>query len=358
MMYGAWQHRGIGRYTASILAPLPKEAVIALLPHGQSLDTYRCISAGNSFFPWWEQKILPSLAKKADLTYLLCPSITSPVTKISKVKKIVVIYDLIFMQSFKDLPVSHSLYNNLGRLYRRFTAPKAYSSADILISISEYSKNELHERFGISKDRVHVIPCSITHDWFVEKPVPAQHREPYLLTVTGDGPSKNLSGLLEAYAKSVNNHGITNFKLRIVGVAQSSQSFFINKAKSLGIEDQIVFEKFISNEGLQNLYRKAWASISLSLYEGFGIPIVEAMASGTPVVCSNTTSLPEVAGDVAIFANPRDIDSMSGSILKIIRASPEERDKIALSGMMRSKIFSEEVVSQKIKDFWSKLSNQ
>jgi glycosyltransferase involved in cell wall biosynthesis len=353
MMYGAWKHRGIGRYTSSILAPLANEDVVVFLPGNQSIDTYKNISVGNSFFAWWEQVVLPKLAKRENLSYLLCPSITSPITQVPNTKKIVVIYDLIFMQSFSDLPPSHSLYNNLGRLYRRFTAPKAYRSADVLIAISEYSRTELHERFGIPIERVHVIHCSITNDWFIKTAIPANKRQRYLLTVSGDSPSKNLPRLLEAFANLSKRNLLQDFKLRIVGVAAKSQGFLLNKASNLGIAEHVVFEKFVSNEGLQTLYREAWASLSLSLYEGFGIPIVEAMASGTPIVSSNTTSLPEVAGDVAIYADPREVDQIASAILKIIEASAEERDRMSTAGMNRATMFSEGVISEKIAEFWS-----
>ncbi len=353
MMYGAWQYRGIGRYTKSILAFLPQEEILAFLPERQHVDSYRCVSEGHRFFPWWEQRVLPKLAAKENLTYLLCPSITSPVGKIPNTKKIVVVYDLIFMQSFSDLPVSHSIYNNMGRLYRRYVAPKAYSTADILISISHYTKLELCNRFQIAKEKVHVIPCSITNDWFIKEPVPATERKRYLLTVSGDSPSKNLIRLFEAFAIVIKESAYSDFKLRIVGVIASSRSFFYNKLKELNISENVVFEDFVNNDQLKVLYQEAWASLTLSLYEGFGIPIVEALASGAPVVCSNTTSMPEVAGDAAIYANPRDINSIASGILKIISLSPGERTTIALYGMKRARIFSEDVVSRQIMDFWS-----
>lgn len=356
MMHGAWQHRGIGRYTISILEQLPVSDIVAFLPADQTIQHYKTISKGKSFFAWWEQRVLPQMAGNEKVDYLLCPSITSPIQRIAHTKKIVVIYDLIFMQPFSKLPPSHSLYNNLGRLYRRIMAPKGYKTADLLISISEYSRDELCERFGILKEKVHVIPCSIPNDWWIEEPILAEEREKYLLTVSGDSPSKNLPMLLEAFSKIIVHDEYKDFKLKIVGVAKKSRGHFLNIVDNLKLQQNVIFEDFLNNTELQQAYRKAWASLTLSLYEGFGIPIVEAMSSGTPVICSNTTSMPEVGGGAAIYADPRNIDSMVNALTEIMKASSERRDEIASDGLMWSKKFSEEAVSKSINNFWSKLS--
>jgi glycosyltransferase involved in cell wall biosynthesis len=355
MMYGAWAHRGIGRFTKSILQQLPADDIVAFLPEKQTLKKYKTYSKGSSFFAWWEQIVLPGMVKNEKIDYLLCPSITSPIQKFRHAKKIVVVYDLIFMQPFSELPPSHSLYNNLGRLYRRLIAPRGYKTADLLISISEFSRDELYQKFGIPKEKVHIIPCSISADWYVAQSIAAGLREKYLITVTGDAPSKNLSRLLQAFANIINLSGFKNFRLVIIGVAQSSKDVFVDQAKKLNIEGNVVFEGFLDNNQLQQKYREAWGALTLSLYEGFGIPIVEAMASGTPLVCSNTTSMPEVAGDAAIYADPTSIDSMTEAILKIVSASAMRRDEMALCGMARSRKFSEQVVKEKIQTFWNSL---
>jgi glycosyltransferase involved in cell wall biosynthesis len=355
MLIGAWNYRGIGRYIQSLIKPIDTNNIVAFFPENNSTDDYEFISTGNRFFPFWEQIILPTLLPQKQIDYILFPSITSPIKKVKNIKSIIVVYDLIFMLPFNELKPSHSIYNNLGRLYRRLIAPLTYVKCDYLISISEYSKNQLSNTFNISKDKIFVIPCSITNDWFIANPIPAIKREKYFLTVSGDAPSKNLYNILTSFSFFLKELETKEFYLRIVGVKPNSQNHFLNFAKTLNIQNNIIFEKFLSNKDLQELYRKAWCSLTLSLHEGFGVPIVEAMASGTPVICSDTTSIPEVAGEYAFYANPKDIIDMSNIMLKMYRLSPNDRDKIALNALNSSHRFSEKVVGDKIIEFWSKL---
>ena len=355
MLIGAWKHRGIGRYILSLLKHIDDEKIISYFPKNNKSDKYKYISDGHRFFPFWEQIILPKLISKNSTNFFLFPSITSPIKKSKNIKTIIVVYDLIFMLPFTKLKLSHSLYNNLGRLYRRIVAPLTYANCDYLISISEYSKNELSNTFNIAKDKIFVIPCSITNDWFIDKPLPAMNREKYFLAVSGDAPSKNLFNIIYAFSLFLEKINEKPFTLRIVGVKTNAQKHFINYAKQLSIQNSVIFEKFVTNNDLQYLYRNAWCSLTLSLHEGFGVPIVEAMASGTPVICSNTTSIPEVAGKHAFFADPTNQIDMSNCMIKMYKLSAIERDDIASSALKDSHRFSEFSVESKIIDFWAKI---
>jgi glycosyltransferase involved in cell wall biosynthesis len=355
MLIGVWKHRGIGRYIQSLLKHLDNENIICFYPKNNKSNLYKYISSGNKFFPYWEQFILPILISRNKTDYFLFPSITSPLQKLKNSKSIIIVYDLIFMLPFNELKLSHSLYNNLGRLYRRFIAPLTYVNADCIITISDYTKNELSNKFNISDEKIIVIPCSITNDWFINIPVPAIKRENYFLTVSGDAPSKNLYNIITSFSLFVNQIDDKDFTLRIVGVKSTSHNHYIDYAKKLNVENNIIFENFVSTKDLQILYRNAWCSLTLSLHEGFGVPIVEAMASGTPVICSNTTSIPEVAGDHAFFVNPTNPIEMSCNMLKMYRLDFKTRDEIAINVLKASERYSEKQVENKIIEFWNKL---
>jgi glycosyltransferase involved in cell wall biosynthesis len=356
MLVGKWKYRGIGRYISSILKPLDKNDIVAYIPKKSKIDYFNFISKGWAFFPFWEQMALPWFIRKSKINFLLCPSITSPIMNLTGIKKIIIVYDLIFMESFAELPPSHSIYNTIGRIYRKFVAPLSYRNADTIISISEYSKKELIKRFKINPNKIFVIPCSVTNNWFNNTIIPAENRTHTLLSVTGDSPSKNLPSILLAFSYALKHDEASNFKLRIVGVAKKSHNYYNKLIDKIGISNNVILENFVSDSELQILYQTSWASLTLSLYEGFGIPVVEAMASGTPVVCSNTTSLPEVADVYAYYADPRDLESMKNAILKVINATSTERNIIAIQGKNFAKKYSEEIVNANIKGFWNKLS--
>ena len=151
MLIGVWKNRGIGIYIQSLINPLNKNSYISILPRKQKIDNINNILNGICFFPIWEQFILPFLINKKVFNYVLFPSITSPVFNKSHFKKIIIVYDLIFMIPFKELPKSTSLYNNFGRIYRRIIAPLTFKKSNYLVTISEFTKNELSSKFNINK---------------------------------------------------------------------------------------------------------------------------------------------------------------------------------------------------------------
>jgi glycosyltransferase involved in cell wall biosynthesis len=355
MLFGKWRHRGIGGYILSLLKPLDKKTVLSFVPKTQQNDDFACVNKGISFFPIWEQLLLPIYIYKNRVLYFLYPSITAPIFNLKKVKKIFVVYDLIFLIPFNKLPPSKSIYNNLGRIYRRLIFPHIINSSNYIVSISEYTKSELNQKFNIPLENIHVIPCSITNDWFVKDIIPLESRDKYFISVTGDAPSKNLDNLLLSFNLLKKENKINDFKLRLVGINKISRSKIEKKIKLLDLESIVVIENFLDKTELQYLYRNAWASLTLSLYEGFGVPVIESMASGTPVVCSNTTSLPEVAGGCAILIDPNSINEIKDSIIKIMNLNNYERTKMSLSGFNNANIYNEINVSKIISNFWEQI---
>lgn len=349
------QVRGMGRYATQLMASLSSQWIGLAPAHLQSNNVINdTIFKGNGFFPWWEQCVLPYLAKENKFDFLVCPYNTGPIFKPSNVKLILIVHDLIFFRSVKELPFSVSAYQTLGRFYRRFVVPRVIGNADILLTVSEFTKEELVHRFKLDPNSVLVIPNAIPDDWLDSTPLPLEVRKPYLFTVAGEAPSKNVERLIEAFAIYKKSHDV-NFTLKIAGIKNEHHSKFSLIARKFGIESQVELLGFISNDELRNYYREAHTFIFASLFEGFGIPLIEAMAAGTPVCCSNTTSLPEVVGDAALLFNPTDVHLMASAIRSMLTMNDTLRvEKIAL-GRSQVTLFTESAVNKKMHDFWSSL---
>lgn len=342
-------HRGMGRFAEFLIKPILPD-IVALAPSNTNNCNYRAIYKGNSFFPWWEQNILPAISNDEDFDFLILPYNTGPVFRKTKAKKISVIHDLIFMKNKHELPLSTSTYQTLGRYYRRFVVPKIAKKSDIIITVSEYTKFELIEKLEVTESKIKVIPNSIKDEWFCE-PVPYENRSSYLFTVAGEAPSKNVVTLLKSFSLATSAIA-SDIKLVIAGIKVSQQEPFSSLCTELGIDDRVEFLGFLSDEELRKKYRESKAFVFASLFEGFGIPLLEAMASGTPVCCSNTTSLPEVAGDSAFYFNPRNSREMAEQIVACLNSSIEEKTIRIEIGRQRAALFSEKNMNKKVRDFW------
>ncbi len=346
--------RGMGQYARALVESV-RDDVTALLPAAQQTTEWDSISGGRGFYPWWEQAVLPRMTRQCRATHLLCPSNTAPVSAMPGVKRIVVVHDLIFLRPLSELPASRSPYQNLGRFYRRMVVPHAARRADVLVTVSEYTRGELAERFGIDARRIQVVPNSIGDEWFVRDPLRDQQRGRYLLTVTGEAPSKNLPTLLKAFAAMRANGIGQDLVLRVVGIKPAFHASYLAEAATLGLSGAVVFESFVAEAELRDLYRRAFAFVLPSLYEGFGIPLLEAMASGTPVACSNTTSLPEVAGTAAWMFDPRDYEEMAMAMTASVSDEPQRIARATL-GLRNAEDFRRAKVSTRMKEFWGMLA--
>lgn len=344
-------YRGMGRFARQLISPVT-ESVIALAPRGTKTNEWPLVSSGNGFFPWWEQAVLPQLCKKQKLDILLCPYNSGPIANLGATRSIAVIHDLIFMQPWSVLPPSLSIYQTLGRLYRRHVVPTFSRCADNVITVSAYSKQELVDRIHLPESSIHVIPNSISDNWFAES-LPFELRQSYIFSVSGESPSKNVSRLLKAFALAcLESDDIIN--LKIAGIKPAFHSVYLKQAFELGINDQVEFLGVLSEQQLMNYYRNARGFILASLFEGFGIPLLEAMACGTPVACSNSTSMPEVVGGSGFLFDPFSIDDIAENILKLwFNMSFSSHSRCVIE---RATCYSDSSVRKMVESFWSDLS--
>nr|WP_278129166.1 glycosyltransferase family 1 protein [Burkholderia contaminans] len=345
-------YRGMGRFARQLVAPVGA-SVLGLGPSGVRADEWPCVSKGRGFFPWWEQVELPRRCREQKLDYLLCPYNTGPLRSIGNTRLIAVVHDLIYMKPWRELPPARSLYQTAGRVYRRHVVPRLACRADVVLTISRFTQRELVGRLGLREDDVHVIPCTISDDWFAP-PLSRAAREPYLFTVAGEAPSKNVERLLQAFAIARPALG-NDARLRIAGIKSAHHAYFLGQADALGLAGVVELLGYVSRSELREHYRRAHAFVFASLFEGFGIPLLEAMASGTPVACSNTTSMPEIAGDCGLQFDPYSVEEMAEQIGRVW-CDATHFDVAVGDGMARARTFSESAVRPALDAFWARLS--
>lgn len=250
-----------------------------------------------------EQWNLPRMAKRDKIDVLWCPANTFPVRLSRKIKLLVTIHDLIFMDIING---KASFRQKIGRLYRKFVVGRyAKKRIDRCLTVSQYSKEVIRKKLGIEEVCV-TYNCIDAFFKLAQRVNVEQQREEFYFTISGDAPSKNLQMLIDTF-----NQYFPDRKLIVGGLPQNSayrsQQNDTIEFLPTGVSDVYLIEK----------YKLCKAFIFVSLQEGFGIPVLEALACDAPLICSNTTSLPEVVGEFGLMTNPRDKISLKKAIVAI-----------------------------------------
>jgi glycosyltransferase involved in cell wall biosynthesis len=221
-----------------------------------------------------------------------------------------------------------------------------------VITVSEYSARDIETLYGLPSDRIVVIPNGVSDDF---RPATAAESgpllrrlgledQPFLLFVGGADPRKNHRVLLAAYSRRPKQLG----RHRVVLVGDATHRFgdFKESARHHGLADRVVCTGRLPITDLRLLYSSTDLFIFPSIYEGFGMPVLEAMACGGPVITSNWTALPEVAGDAALLINPEDADALADAIVRVLD-DRVLRDELKARGFKRARQFTWEQAARR-----------
>lgn len=237
-----------------------------------------------------------------------------------------------------DSPERQSL---LKRLYYRWVLRRACRTAPCVLTVSEYSRRRIIEWSGASENRIVNVGNGVSSVFRPASISRNNSETPYFLSVSNRKPHKNEKRLLTAFQAA---DLPSNVKLRISGEATPAQLAWIRRH---GLAERIEFLGVVSDDELAEYYRGAHALLFVSLYEGFGLPAVEAMACGTPVVAANATSLPEVVGDAALLVDPFSADRIRGAIERIWADAPLRQD-LQKNGLARRGRFDWDGVAERV----------
>jgi len=257
--------------------------------------------------------------------------------RFSSVRTVFTLHDLIFLFH----PETHK---PLNRWFLTLMMPRFLRAADAIIAVSECTKRDAIRFYGIPEEKITVIYEGVSPHFRPASPEAVRAvREKYslpehfILYVGTIEPRKNLTALLEAFTNL--QSAICNLHLVFVGKKGWLYEGFFRRLRELGLEDRVLFTGYVPDEDLPAIYSAADLFVFPSLYEGFGLPVLEAMACGTPVVCSNTSSLPEVAGDAALLVDPTDMRALAGAMKRAL-TDEEKRKEMREKGLRRAAKFS------------------
>jgi glycosyltransferase involved in cell wall biosynthesis len=330
---------GIGFYTLHLVQALTRverdiefvllgaaPSLLSSIPHGKNFQVHPAARLQGIKRSVWQQTALPWLAASTQIDALHCPDFSRPL--FSSVPIVNTIHDLSYF-------APQCFFSLSKRMYKRALGYLALKRSDRIIVDSEFTRREVLRRYPIDAQRVTVIHLGVN-------PVLRAHREkpkhPFLLFLGTLEERKNLVTLVRAFDVVRERDRISH---RLVLVGQPGFGWSQIKAAIAGSRycQDIEVCGYLEREAVEELLQTADLFIYPSVYEGFGLPVLEAMACGTPVVCSRAASLPEVAGDAAEYFEPTSVEDLAAAMEGVL-SSTERQAELRRKGLERAKLFS------------------
>ncbi len=323
---------GIGTYAANIFPELQQLEPTLLV--SAPIDNYSCYKIPDNLTPdrgpkgqinrlLWTQFELPKIYKNLQSSLMFCPIPEAPLY--SRCRYIVTVHDLIplrFPQKFSRLTA-----------YFRYYIPQVLWQAEHIICDSQATATDITDFFQIPAGKMTVIPLACDNINFRYLDLPAKN---YFLYTGRHDPYKNLERLIAAFASLADR---TNYELWLAGPPNAYTPQSIAQVEELGLQSSVKFLGYVAYSQLPVLMNQAIALVSPTLWEGFGLPILEAMACGTPVLTSNLSSMPEVAGDAALLVNPYSVGEIAHA-MQTVATDSKVRSNLKKASLARSAQFS------------------
>lgn len=348
---GNYRSAGINRYIYHLLHELPRQPsssefdFTVFLSDARASDALREVGVERSHWPthWpvvriaWEQMVLPFALRNSEAELLHAMAFAGPV--VNSVPWVVTVYDTTFVR----YPESLNLAN---RTYLNWAVRHALRHANRVIAISESTKRDLVEHYQISADRVSVVyggkdgAFSPSPSLEYLRDFRSRHELPekMILHVGTIEPRKNIAQLIRAFAH-VRRSAHLPHCLVLIGARGWKHAEVDAAIEEEQVGDAVRFAGYVPASELPDWFRAADVFVYPSRYEGFGLPPLEAMACGTPVITSNAASLPEVVGDAALVVSPDDKDGLAEAIVRVL-SSPSLREEMRGRGLAQAAKFS------------------
>ncbi len=308
---------------------------------------FKIVTLGTGFYPFWEQLALPRAAKEAGCQILHCTSNTAPVS--TTIPLVVTLHDIIYMESsyLKILQGSGTNYQKFGNMYRRLFVPRVIKKSRKIITVSNFEKERIGQFFGMAGDSRLVAVYNGVSEHF--KPVTdnselSRVKEKYHLPdhffffLGNTDPKKNTKGTLKAFSDFLKQTG-SEMNLVMLDYDQDELNKLLTEIGDPGLINRIFLTGYVVNTDLPAIYCQCSVFLYPSLRESFGIPMLEAMACGVPVITSNTSSMPEVAGDAALLVDPFKPEEITAAMIRLT-ADSDFKAALISKGFVQAAKFS------------------
>ena len=303
-------------------------------------SNFHIIEFGSSFYPKWEQYDLVRLLKKIKPDLLHCTSNTAPI--FTDIPLILTLHDIIFLEPKSSK--NKSLYQNLGFYYRKYVVPKIISKCKKIITVSQFECNRIKEFLKVDEDKITYIYNGFNDHFKVldDKNPDLKNKyikeDNYIFFLGNTDPKKNLRRTVKAYSIYLKQSS-QKLPLLIADFNPDDLNLLLKELKLQEISNHVRCFKYINNKDLAVIYNNATIFLYTSLRESFGIPILESLSCGTPVIAGNTSSMPEILGSDGIFADPYNEVDISKKIL-LLENNKDVYEKQIKYGLERVKSFS------------------
>ncbi len=290
----------------------------------EKTDNFKFVELGGGPYPAWEQFALPKAAREEGCDILHCTSNTAPLNP--GIPLVVTLHDIIYLESISLFKKSGTWYQKFGNMYRRYVVPRVVKKSDKIITVSEFEKKRIKEFFGFpaEDDRLVAIYNGVSEhfrkidDQKELQRVKQLYHLPnrFLFFLGNTDPKKNTEGVLKAFSDYLKKTG-DDMYLVMLDYERNALEELLTVIGDKKLINRIILTGYVINTDLPAIYNLCNVFLYPSLRESFGIPMLEAMACGTPVITSNTSSMPEIAGDAALIIDPFKPTDIVDAIVKL-----------------------------------------
>lgn len=309
----------------------------------ESKENFTVVELEGGPYPIWEQYTLPNAAKKYGCDILHCTSNTAPLFCCTPI--ILTLHDIIYLEHSPLSPqMGGSLYQRFGNLYRRLVVPGAAKKSELVVTVSNFERERIATFMGLGKKLVAIYNGVGEHFRVIEERQQLSNHivkyslpDHFFLFLGNTAPKKNTPNLLKGFALFAKKHPL--YKLVVIDYSQKDLKEQLALIGESWLLERVVLTGYLPNSELPLTLNLSIAFLYPSLRESFGIPILEAMACGTPVITSNSSSMPEVAGGAALLVDPNSPEEIAGAMERVA-LEPLLRSELSQKGRERAKEFS------------------